>query len=192
MKNQLTITYYYDPAARSLTLYSNGKTSGGFIGPLAERKFQELLLTGEQINITNMTTEGEKKTLIRRFHACLANQGIMKHKADIISRFGVEHTTDLTTDQLKELVDEYSGKRQVDNARTRVLRSDLLTLCNKMEIYVNNTDWSKVNEFFMKHTGKLLYQLDEAELIKARKQFNSILTWHINKTESINRQKLMN
>ena len=192
MKTQ-TITYTYDPTARSLTMFTDGKPRGGFWGPEAERKFHKLLETGAEIQFTDMDTEANRKALIRRFHAALAHQGIMDHKETIIGRYDVSSTSDLTAPQLKELVAEFSGySRQVDNARIRNLRSELLTLCNKLGIYVNNTDWSAVNGFFLKHTGKLMYQMDEQELVKARKQFNSILDWSMSNQTEINRQKLMN
>ena len=192
MKTQ-TLTYTYDPSARSLTMIIDGKPRGGFWGPVAERKFNNLLDTDAEIQFTNMDTDNVKKSLIRRFHAALAHQGIMDHKPDILGRYEVESTTDLTTDQLRDLVNEFSNySRQVDNARIRSLRSDLLTLCNKMGVYVNNTDWSAVNDFFMKHCKKLMYQMDEADLVKARKQFNSILGWTEEKKELINRQKQQN
>ncbi|MEI8007865.1 MAG: hypothetical protein WCI48_16795, partial [Bacteroidota bacterium] len=93
------------------------------------------------IQFTNMDTDNLKKTLIRRFHAALAHQGIIDHKDTILDRYNVDSTKDLNTHQLKELVDEFSGySRQVDSARIRTLRSELLTLCNKMGVYVNNTD----------------------------------------------------
>ena len=192
MKTQ-TLTYTYDPTARSLTMIVDGKPRGGFFGPTAETKLNKLLDTDAEIQFTNMDTDNLKKTLIRRFHAALAHQGIMDHKETILSRYEFTSTLELSPDQLKELVDEFSGySRQVDNARIRNLRSELLTICNKMGVYVNNTDWSAVNRFFLAHTKKLMYQMDEQELVKARKQFNSILDWTEQKQELVNRQKLEN
>lgn len=197
MKTQ-TLTYTYDPTARALTMIVDGKPRGGFFGPMAESKFNKLLDTDAEIQFTNMDTDNQKKNLIRRFHASLAKQGIMDQKETILESYQVTSTLDLTTDQLRQLVDEFSGySRQVDasassaqGARIRSLRSDLLTLCNKMGVYINNTDWSAINQFFLKHTGKLLYQMNEQELVKARKQFNSIADWTEQKQELVNRQKL--
>jgi len=185
-----TITYVYDPTASMFAIIVNGSIRGGFAGVEAEKKFYEALESGSDIVIYNyMTSEDYKKALIRRFHAALAARGIMSHKGDIISAYGVGSTTELTIDQLKELLEKYSTqtreKRANDPARTRALRSDLLTICQKMNVYVTNNDWTKVNELFMKHTGKLLYDLTEEELVKARKQFNSILDWHIQKQKEI-------
>lgn len=192
-----TITYTYDPDARSLMILVDGKPKGGFIGPEGERRFIALLDSDEQINITTMNAEAYKKILIRQFHAALAKQGNMSQKENILSGYGVESTLELTVDQLKEVVEQFSSGRQSKpetpaTARIRNLRSDLLTICNKLGIYTTNTDWSMVNNFFLKHTGKLMYQMDEAELLKARKQFNSILDWSMKNEAEINRQKQQN
>lgn len=195
MKTQ-TLTYTYDPTARSLTIYIDGKPRGGFLGATAEQKFNELLLTGAEISITAMNAEAFKKILVRQFHAALATQGIMEHKESIVSGYGVKSTSDLNIDQLKELVAKYStgsrAKRADDPADIRALRSDLLTLMNKLGVYAVNNDWTAVNDFCMKHTGKMLYQMSKEELTKARKQFNNILDWSIEHSAEINRQKLQN
>jgi hypothetical protein len=195
MKTQ-TLTYSYDPTARSLTIYIDGKPRGGFLGASAERKFNELLTSGAEISITAMNAEAFKKILIRNFHAALATQGIIDHKESIISGYGVESTTELNIDQLKELVAKYStgsrSKRADDPADIRTLRSDILTVLNKLEIYVTGNNWDAVNSFCMDKTGKLLYQMSKDDLEKARKQFNSILDWNKKKTDEINRKKMMN
>ncbi len=192
-----TITYTYDPTARMFAITVNGKLRGGFVGATSEKKFYEALESGADISISNyMKSEEYKKALIRRFHAALAARGVMSHKGDIISAYGVGHTTELSIDQLKELLVKYSTqtreKRADDPARIRALRSDLLTICQKMDIYATNDDWTKVNDFFMKHTGKLLYDLTEDELVKARKQFNSILDWHAKKQNELNKLSKLN
>lgn len=196
MKTQ-TITYNYDPESRSLTILVDGKPRGGFIGPEGEKRFQDLLGTPDvEINIVAMTATEYKKVLIRNFHAALANQGIMDHKESILAGYGVESTTELTIDQLKEVVAAYSTgprhKRADDPADVRSLRSDILTVLNKLGIYAINNDWHSVNEYCMKHAGKMLYQMNKEELLKARKQFNSILDWTEKKRGEIERQKFNN
>lgn len=195
MKTQ-TITYAYDPAARSLTVYIDGKPRGGFLGATAERKFNELLTSGAEISITAMNAEAFKKILIRQFHAALAKQGIIVHKESIVAGYGAESTAELNIDQLKELVAKYStgerSKRADDPADIRALRSDILTLLNKLGIYVTGNNWDAVNSFCLDKAGKLLYQMNKEELVKARKQFNSILDWSEKKRTEIERQKLGN
>lgn len=195
MKTQ-TLTYTYDPATRSLTILIDGKPRGGFMGPGAERKFSSLLLTGADISITAMNQEVLKKILIRNFHAALSAQGIMTHKESIISAYGVESTKQLNIEQLKELVTKYStglrSKRADDPADIRTLRSDILTILNKLGIYVTGSNWDAVNSFCMDKTGKLLYQMNKEELVNARRQFNKILDWTTTKQADIERLKLNN
>ena len=199
MKAEKTITYSYDPTARSLTVIIDGKPAGGFIGPDAESRFNELLGTGANITITNMATEAKRTALIRRFHAALAKQGIMGHKEEILSGYGVEHTSELSDGDLKELVERYSQfgedesrKTKEVPAKVRSLRSDLLTVMNKLGVYVTNGDWGAVNNFCMKHAGKLLYQMDASELRKALRQFNAILDWSEKKRAETERKKMLN
>lgn len=195
MKTQ-TLTYSYDPTARCLTIYIDGKPRGGFLGATAERKFNELLTSGAEISITAMNKDAFKKILIRNFHAALATQGIIDHKESIISGYGVASTTELDIDQLKELVAKYStgerSKRADDPADIRTLRSDILTVLNKLNIYVTGNNWDAVNSFCLGKTGKLLYQMNKEELVNARKQFNSILDWQEKKNTEITRKQQMN
>ena len=190
------LTYSYDPTARSLTIYIDGKPRGGFLGAMAERKFNELLTSGAEISITAMNKDAFKKILIRNFHAALATQGIMAHKESIVAGYGVESTSELNIDQLKELVAKYStgerSKRADDPADIRTLRSDILTVLNKIGIYVTGNNWDAVNSFCLDKAGKLLYQMNKEELVKARKQFNSILDWQIKKSAEIKRKQQMN
>lgn len=195
MKTQ-TLTYSYDPTARSLTIFIDGKPRGGFLGAMAETKFHELLGSGAELTITAMNKDAYKKILIRHFHAALAAQGIMDHKESIVSGYGVESTTELDIDQLKELVAKFStgerSKRADDPADIRTLRSDILTILNKLGVYVKNNNWIDINAFCMGKAGKLLYQMNKEELVKARRQFNSILDWTTKKQAEIERLKLNN
>jgi hypothetical protein len=200
MKTQ-TFTYAYDPTIRQLTIFIDGKARGGFFGPDAERQFNKLLDSGAEINITAMNAEQFKKNLIRNFHAALASQGIMDHKQSILSGFGVESTSDLTIDQLKEAVATYStGERKPvvpaksDDPQVRAMRSEMLTICNKMGIYATNDDWSTVNRFFSdpRIAGKPLNRLSYEELTALVPKMRSILSKHLVKQREIERQKLGN
>jgi hypothetical protein len=176
-----------------LTVYQDGRQISAFQGPYAQEKFNSLILQGVDITLTNVNQEEYRKHLIRSFHAALAKQGIIQYKPDIVGRYAVESTTELTIEQLKELVEEFSdGRRKFDDSRKRALRSELLVLLNKMGVYMTNGDWSLVNNFCMKHTGKLLYQMSEDELKKARAQFNSILDWYLKKQSETDHLKNLN
>jgi hypothetical protein len=147
-----------------------------------------------------MNSEAYKKILIRQFHAALATQGMMKQKESILLGYDVEHTTDLTIDQLKEVVASYSTqptirKPQIEvTPEVRAMRSELLTICNKMGIYVTNDDWSRVNAFFQdaRIAGKSLNKLTFEELTALVPKMRSILTKHIKAQTEIERKKMMN
>jgi len=193
-----TLTYNYDPDTRSLTILVDGKPKGGFIGPEGEKRFLSLLDTEAQINITAMTAEAFKKVLIRQFHAALANGGIMDHKESILAGYGVNSTTELTIDQLKEAIAIYSGRKPVKavevTPQVRAWRSELLTICNKMGVYVTNDDWSAVNHFFEspRVAGKRLNKLSLEELTALVPKMRAILAKHLKAQAEINRQKLQN
>ncbi len=193
-----TITYNYDPDSRSLTILVDGRHRGGFIGPEGEKRFLSLLDTDAQINITAMTAEAFKKVLIRNFHAALATQGIMEHKESILAGYSVDSTTELTIDQLKEAVAIYSGRKPVKSVEVtpevRAMRSELLTICNKMGIYVTNDDWSAVNHFFEspRIAGKKLNKLSLEELTTLVPKMRSILTKYLKDQKEIDRKKMMN
>jgi len=193
-----TLTYNYDPDSRQLTILLDGKPRGGFIGPEGEKRFLSLLDTDAQINITAMTAEAFKKVLIRQFHAALAGGGIMDHKESILAGYGADSTSELTIDQLKEVVAIYSGRKPVKSVEVtpevRAMRSELLTICNKMGIYVTNDDWSAVNHFFEspRIAGKKLNKLTLEEITALVPKMRSILTKYMKNQKEITRQKLEN
>lgn len=61
----------------------------------------------------------EKKRLLRSFHASLARAGMMKNKPDILKSFGVESSTELTEEELQQVIDKMTG--EADKWRKRVL-----------------------------------------------------------------------
>ncbi len=178
-------TYSYDAQANALCVLKNGEKIGHFENEHAEKLLKQLIENGDNnITLTNMINNNERNRLIRTFHACLAKQGIMEHKADILSGYGVESTTELTNEQLQELIDRYSVTREktsTADVEVRRLRSDILVILNKIGIYATNNDWTAVNDFCLKHTKKMLFQMTVPELQKARRQFNAIADYVIKK-----------
>jgi len=171
-------TYTYDPQANSLTFYEGGKARGGFKGRIAERKLAELILNEADIIITDMDTKNSRSLKIRRLRALWINQGIDKHRDAILEPYGVSSTADLSEAQLEELLADYSHKnhKPVDE-RTRIMRSEVLTILNKLGIYQTNGDWAKVNEYLLdkRIAGKVLYQLNMNELPNLIRKLRSIL-----------------
>lgn len=188
MKTQ-TITYAYDPGARNLTIFVDGKPKGGFIGQVAEHRFGELLESGADINITSMNTKALHSGKVRRLRALWFNQGIDKYRDAILEQYQVTSTADLSNEQLDELIRHYSHEWHPPvSDHMRRLRSDVLTLLNRLGLYSNGSDWTQINDFLMspRISGKLLYQMDEAELGALCRKLHSIIGKKIHTTQNLN------
>ena len=191
MKTQI-ITYTFDPSSGSLTIYCDGKPRGGFMGGIAERKFGELLESGAEINITSMDTKALHSGKVRRLRALWFNQGVNKYRDAILEQYGVESTTDLSNEQLDELIRSYSHEWHPPvSERAMRLRSETLTLLNRLGLIANGSDWTMINDFLMnpKISGKLLYQMDEPELVTLGKKLHSIISKKVN-AEDVRKQNL--
>lgn len=166
------ITYHYDPQKLQLSIVENGKPRGGFSGANAEKKFNELLGTGANINIRSMDYRKQK---IRRLRALWIKQGIDNYRDSILEPYGVTSTADLNESQLDELINRFSGDNQVPQ-KVRALRSNILALLTRLGVYVDNRSWKSVNEFLMdkRIAGKLLYQMNENELKALERKLRAI------------------
>lgn len=98
----------------------------------------------------------------------------------MLAGYGVESTKDLTNDQLDELIERLNDmqrkrKGEVPKA-VRRQRSVILTILNKMGIYADNGDWSRVNAFLMQPriAGKLLYEMNSDELLALARKLRVI------------------
>jgi hypothetical protein len=95
-------------------------------------------------------------------------------------------------------VAKYSGfhplKAKEVSPEVRAMRSELLTICNKMGIYVTNDDWSAVNHFFEspRIAGKKLNKLSLEELTALVPKMRSILTKHLKAQAEIIRKQQLN
>lgn len=103
-------------------------------------------------------------------HALLNEVGIMESKSSLLEGYGVEHTTELTDQDLVHLVDRLTNmkhkKESFQDADKKRWRSNLLSLLNKYGLYVTNDDWTQVNAFLLnkKIGGKILYEMNVEEL----------------------------
>lgn len=175
MVEKAIIHYTFDPVAQSLTIWQDGKPRGGFRGEAAQRRFLELQ-DDETIIITDMETKNKHSKLVRMLRAMWIKQGIDDYRGDILRAYGVYSTTDLSVQQLEELIKKYRNTPPA-NDNIRRLRSEALTVLNKIGIYADNDDWSSVNNYMMdkRIAGKLMYQMDEYELQGLIRKLRSIL-----------------
>ena len=174
-----TIKYTYDPGNRSIGIYVDGKHKGGFNGNSAERRFKELLEAGSEISITNMDSEALQRRLVKQLRGLWIVQGIDKHRDAILEPYGVQSTSDLNIQQLNELIGRFThSKHPPVNEQVRQLRHKALALLTRMGIYVTPGSWCAVNDYLMQPriAGKLLYEMNEEELMVLDRKLHSIAT----------------
>ena len=118
----------------------------------------------------------EKRVMV---HRLLYKLGAIQNKADILSTYGVESTTELSDNEIDQLI--YRLKLSLFNRNeaspeVRKWRSNALTLITRCGIYNTNNDWSDVNRFMLdsRICGKLLYELSVEELKALCKKLRSI------------------
>ncbi len=126
----------------------------------------------------------------RYFHALLGELGIRDRKADILSGYGVESTTELSDGQLMQLIgileDEKhhrTAERGTSEADTmRRQRSRVLRLLTDMGVYYvepgepKQACWERVNRFLSspRIAGKVLYEMTVEELSRVERLLRSM------------------
>lgn len=109
----------------------------------------------------------------KHFHALLGELGIRERKGDILSGYGVESTTQLTDDQLVQLIGRLEEqKRSIEENAVRLHRSRVLRLLTDMGVYYvtpgepKEECWRRVNDFLSspRIAGKVLYRMGSVEL----------------------------
>lgn len=112
--------------------------------------------------------------------AAMSAAGCLNYKADVLSPYGVERIRDLSEDQLDDLIERLN--RMADNRNRapealRKRRSTVLALLDDLGIKARDGQWQQVNQFLMlpRIAGKLLYEMDVAELNKCALKLRAIL-----------------
>ena len=54
------LKYVYDPRKQVMMVFRDGHNIGGYMGQIAERKFESLLLTGVVIELAEFLTRSER------------------------------------------------------------------------------------------------------------------------------------
>ena len=136
-----------------------------------------------------MKTKTDRNKNMRKLHAMLNETGYMKHKASLLSGYGVEHASDLDDTQLEHLVQRVIDMKTEAETHIRKKRSAVLTILQKLGIYNNNNDWSDVNKYLSnpRIAGKLLPEMTGLELDNLVIKLNSILSKKGKKDKEINR-----
>lgn len=186
------VSYQYDPVAGRMVFIADGRVKGGFSGKMADKKFMQLMDQGADIVLTDMSSS-IKNAKVKRLRAIWIKLGIDQHRESMLEPFGVSSTADLSVAQLDELIARYSDRKEEPRA-IRSLRSDILTLLNKLDIYKDNQDWAEVNNYLLQPriSGKLLFEHTEPELKALRRKLNSILDKKIVNDAIINKLTQLN
>lgn len=128
-----------------------------------------------------------KNRLIAKLHILMNQKEIdADTKADIYSGYGVRSSKEMTLEQLSDLVSRLEGKQVYGAAPVSVsikaLRSEVLLLLTASHWSSNSrkqglnlpNDWSVLNPFIERHTGKLLPAMSEEELVGFKKKLLAI------------------
>lgn len=175
MKNK-KLTYKYDPVNERLAYFEGERNMGGFTGRMATRQWIKLLEEGKDVILEDMEREPERKQKIKRLRAIWIAQGIDHMRHDIIAPYGAKSTADLTHEQLDELIERFTQPEVVSD-EVRKLRSEALTILQKIGIYATNDDWERVNNYLLnpRIAGKMLYQMSGQELKALTRKLRAIL-----------------
>jgi len=194
-KKTKIIEYLYDPIRRALTITEDGKPLGGFTGDMAEKEFERAIQRDEKIYIMNHDREPERRQKVKRLRALWITQGVDNYREAILEPYGVTSTADLTNDQLDDLITIYTADAHKPvSDETRKLRSQVLTLLQKLGIYATNDDWHSVNRYLMnpRIAGKLLYQMNDNELQALTRKLRAIIAKEREKLDNELKLSMMN
>ncbi len=120
----------------------------------------------------------------------MSERGLMPHKADVLSPYGVERIRDLDAGQLDQLID---GLMKLDRKaptkdvapEIRKARSIVLSLLDDLGIKAKNGKWNAVNDYLLQPriAGKVLYEMNKEELKTCAKRLRVVKRWKAVKLE---------
>lgn len=170
----------YDAHNNILHIEQDGHLVKGYIGKVAERKFAEILTDDSFDGITMLSClsdDGERKRLIKRVHAIVTARGINPdHYRDLLEQFNVETSTDLTLDELRELVAILQPKPVSPDIAQR--RKVIMGLCRSLGVqFGGDLGWDRLNAFLChkRIAGKELYKMNMEELGACELKLRAIL-----------------
>jgi hypothetical protein len=108
--------------------------------------------------------------MIKRINTLMSACRLISNRPDILALWGVARADDLTDGELVEcgrfMETAYRGKTTEAPEQIRRLRSQAMTLINRLGKYATPDDWTEVNRFLLqrKICGRLLYMLDAQDL----------------------------
>lgn len=108
----------------------------------------------------------------------IRSAGAMHNKEDVLLPYGVEKISDLTEDQLDDLIDRLNKVKPPADSEIRKQRSIVLSLCDDVGVKPKKGNWDAVNSFLLnpKIAGKVLYEMDLNELKDCAKRIRAFKT----------------
>jgi len=121
----------------------------------------------------------DRNLLNRKLHAMLNELGIAHSKEALLEGYGVESSKYLTEADFIHLInrlDEMKKAKKEVPQDVKKLRSEILSILQKMNIYTTNNDWAAVNKFLLDQriAGKLMYEMSAEELRVLKTKLHAI------------------
>lgn len=130
-----------------------------------------------------------RKSLYGKMHALLHELGIMANKGDILSGYGVESSTDLTDEQLLDLIgrltDMGASRDEERNKEVKKWRSNIILVLTDLGVYKDKESWPQVNHYLLDEriAGKVMYELSVDEMKALHRKLLGILEKHKRKVD---------
>lgn len=130
-------------------------------------------------------TDQQRAARRSRVAILLTQLDLMAHKADVLSKYGVERIRDLTDNDLSDLFWDLEATAKHRPAKSpkpevppevRAARSAVLNQLSAMGINCHGGNWQPVNDYLSQPriAGKPLYDLDLEELTATAKKLRAI------------------
>lgn len=140
----------------------------------------------------------DRNLMYRKMHAILRELGIQSAKPHILAGYGVDHTSELSDQDLQHLVDRLeemkTNRMNYQDTELKHWRSVLMNLLNRYGVYATADDWNHVNRFLLdkRVSGKLLYEMNLQELKQCCVRVRAILKVKSEQKEKYERLTILN
>ena len=140
----------------------------------------------------------DRNLMYRKMHAMLRELRMTCAKPHILAGYGVDHTNELSDEDLKHLVDRLeemkTNRMNYQDTELKHWRSVLMTLLNRYGVYATADDWNHVNRFLLdkRVSGKLLYEMSLDEVKQCCVRVRAILRVKDAQKEKYDQLAIMN
>ena len=167
----------YDAVSQELMIYDSDKVIG-YTGKIASSKLIDMI-ADDNVDVTMIDNDtAYRRKLNKTLHYQLTARAVDRNLYLCIlkSNYGVESSTELSTEQLAELIEDIKSLQAPEDVRKG--RSTILFLLGKLGIRGSREEgWNKVNQYLMnpRIAGKTLYEMTNNEIKECELRLRSIL-----------------